>query len=320
MNPSSQISVFGYMRIVNRQTLNVELLTLDDGTQKIAWDIKQLQSLLGISDLLHQEDLSSSVNTGVNSSGIPTIETVIAILDELGLKDLYEVRYRKQYTTIIPKTDSKRPKVAMYVVQQQSDLALSIHEKLWKGSIAELWWCVDAGSTETPLRSDRSKKLYTPWKGIDTEIRLCETMGEKIAHLSYFDPFFLELLWKGYPCNLPYTKDLDFWEKNKEISLERFKKFRDSSIIPRDQPLLSIDYSAVIDDMIEQNTCYSLDTDQRFPSTCRIYLSEYKSLKGLLRDLRKNLKEFLLSNGDKPDLIKIFDDPIHSRSEFKYEV
>ena len=250
------------MRIVNRQPLNVELLTLDDGTQKIAWDIKQLQSLLGISDLLHQEELSSAENTGVNSSGIPTIETVIAILDELGLKDLYEVRYRKQYTTIIPKTDSKRPKVAMYVVQQQSDLALSIHEKLWKGSIAELWWCVDAGSTETLLRSDRSKK---------------RKKSEKY-------------------------------------------KFIDLSIIPRDQPLLSIDYSAVIDDMIEQNTCYSLDTDQRFPSTCRIYLSEYKSLKGLLGDLRKNLKEFLLSNGDKPDLIKIFDDPIHSRSEFKYEV
>ena len=331
MNPSSQISVFGYMRIVNRQTLNVELLTLDDGTQKIAWDIKQLQSLLGISDLLHQEDLSSSVNTGVNSSGIPTIETVIAILDELGLKDLYEVRYRKQYTTIIPKTDSKRPKVAMYVVQQQSDLALSIHEKLWTGSIAELWWCVDAGSTETLLRSDRSKRLYIPssmvtnngtriFTGTDTEVRLCETMGEKIAQLSYFEVFFEDFLKKGYPCNLPYTKDLDFWEKNQEILRDKKSKFIDLSIIPRDQPLLSIDYSAVIDDMIEQNTCYSLDTDQRFPSTCRIYLSEYKSLKGLLGDLRKNLKEFLLSNGDKPDLIKIFDDPIHSRSEFKYEV
>lgn len=320
------------MRIVNRQPLNVELLTLDDGTQKIAWDIKQLQSLLGISDLLHQEELSSGTNTGVNSSGIPTIETVIAILDELGLKDLYEVRYRKQYTTIIPKTDSKRPKVAMYVVQQQSDLVLSIHEKLWKGSIAELWWCVDAGSTETLLRSDRSKKLYIPCmvtgNGIrhcmdtDTEIRLCETMGEKIAQLSYFEVFFEEFLKKGYPCNLPYAKDLDFWEKNQEILREKSEKYKftDLSFIPRDQPLLSIDYSAVIDDMIEQNTCYSLDTDQRFPSTCRIYLSEYKSLKGLLGDLRENIKEFLLSNGEKPDLIKIFDDPIHARSEFKYEV
>jgi len=150
------------MRIVNRQPLNVELLTLDDGTQKIAWDIKQLQSLLGISDLLHQEQLSSAASTGVNSSGIPTIETVIAILDELGLKDLYEVRYRKQYATIIPKTESKRPKVAMYVVQQQSELALSIHEKIWIGQIATFRvWHENARDYD---ESDivRDERLYIP--------------------------------------------------------------------------------------------------------------------------------------------------------------
>ena len=312
MNPSSQISVFGYMRIVNRQTLNVELLTLDDGTQKIAWDIKQLQSLLGISDLLHQEELSSAENTGVNSSGIPTIETVIAILDELGLKDLYEVRYRKQYATIIPKTDSKRPKVAFYVAQQQSDLALSIHERLWKGSVAELWWCVDGGFTGTLVRRDRSKKLYiSSLEKPEFITRISETMGHKIASLSDFERFFEYSFSEGKPCNLPYAKDLDFWKKL------QIQKQPILFGIPRDQPILSIDYSIVIDDMIEQNICYSLDTDGRFPSTCRIYLSECQSLKSLLTDISGNIKEFLLSNGNSPDPIRIFDNPIDSRSESK---
>lgn len=255
------------MRIVNRHPLNVELLTLDDGTQKIAWDIKQLQSLLGISDLLHQEDLSSSVTTtGVNSAGIPTIETVIAILDELGLKDLYEVRYRKQYATIIPKIDSKRPKVAMYVVQQQSELALSIHEKIWNGHEVILHWrnfhevygCLD----------EEMEELYVlPSEKPDFVGRLAELMKDNNTILSDFED------------NL-YSKETSF---SFEI------------------PCSPVCNSSLFVDMVAQNICYELSSDQRFPSTCRISLSDYSQLKGFLSDLKDNFEIFIRSNGDKPE-------------------
>jgi hypothetical protein len=301
------------MRIVNRQPLNVELLTLDDGTQKIAWDIKQLQSLLGISDLLHQEELSSAANTGVNSSGIPTIETVIAILDELGLKDLYEVRYRKQYATIIPKTDSKRPKVAIYVVQQQTELALSIHERLWNGSLMQFWWRVDSGFIQHLILSDRFQTLYIP-SSEKTEVitRLCETMGDKVANLSCFEKNFEYCSSLGFPCNLPYDNDASFWQELKNES----KKENEFLKIPKKQPHPSIDYSAVINDMIEQNICYSLDLDQRFPATRRIQFNDYSTIKNFFLDLHKNIQEFLLSNGDKPTLIEIFENPIYSDDDF----
>jgi hypothetical protein len=267
MNPSSQISMFGYMRIVNRQPLNVELLTLDDGTQKIAWDVKQIQSLLGISDLLHQEELSSSVTTtGVNSSGIPTIETVIAILDELGLKDLYEVRYRKQYATIIPKTDSKRPKVAMYVVQQQSELALSIHEKIWNGHQVILYW--HEYHEEYGYLDEEREELYVlPSEKPDFVGRLAEVMKDNNAILSNFED------------NL-YSKETSF-----------------SFEIPR-SPICN---SSLFVDMVAQNICYELTSDQRFPSTSRISLSDYSQLKSFLSDLKDNFEVFVLSNGDKPE-------------------
>ena len=269
MNPSSQISMFGYMRIVNRQPLNVELLTLDDGTQKIAWDIKQLQSLLGISDLLHQEELSSAVNTGVNSSGIPTIETVIAILDELGLKDSYEVRYRKQYATIIPKTDSKRPKVAMYVVQQQSELALSIHEKIWSGHQVQIYWYV-----WDEYESGRAiKELYIPVsEKRDFVGRLTEVMEDQDPRVSIFEE------------NLYSTEN--------SFSFE----------------LPDSEYTPVFKDMLEQNICYELTTDQRFPSTSRIALSDLSHLTGFLSELKVNIETFFRSNGEKPE---------HSFKEFK---
>ena len=266
------------MRIVNRQPLNVELLTLDDGTQKIAWDIKQLQSLLGISDLLHQEELSSSVTTtGINSAGIPTIETVIAILDELGLKDLYEVRYRKQYATIIPKTDSKRPKVAMYVVQQQSELALSIHEKLWNGNQVEIHGGV---FDDTHGWDELRRNLYVlPDEKRDFIGRLIELVdleGAKQSRLSDFED------------NL-YSKESSF-------SFEL--------------PDLEIPYTPLINDMIEQSICYELSSDQRFPSTSRISLSDYSHLKGFLSDLKDNIEIFLRSNGEKPEsLFKEFNVP-----------
>lgn len=301
------------MRIVNRQPLNVELLTLNDGTQKIAWDVKQLQSLLGISDLLHQEELSSAASTGVNSSGIPTIETVIAILDELGLKDLYEVRYRKQYATIIPKTDSKRPKVAIYVVLQQSDLALSIHEKLWNGLLMQFWWRIDSGFTQYLLLSDRFQTLYIPSsEKLEFITRLCETMGDKIASLSNFEKNFDYCFSLGVPCNLPYDSNLDFW---RELQDEN-DKADDFLRIPKMQDFPSIDYSAVINDMIEQNICYSLDSDQRFPATRRIQFSDYSALRNFLLDLHANIQEFLLSNGDKPSLIEIFENPIYPHDDF----
>lgn len=200
MNPSSQISVFGYMRIVNRQPLNVELLTLDDGTQKIAWDIKQLQSLLGISDLLNQEELSSAASTGVNSSGIPTIETVIAILDELGLKDLYEVRYRKQYATIIPKTDSKRPKVAIYVVNQLLDLALSFHNRVWIHKLARFhWYFYDEHYGNCQL----AKELYIPsLEKPEFFGRIIELIDDSSTDLSNFE----EGAYSGYSYELPYSE------------------------------------------------------------------------------------------------------------------
>ncbi len=259
--------MFGYMRIVNRQPLNVELLTLDDGTQKIAWDVKQIQSLLGISDLLHQEELSSSVTTtGVNSSGIPTIETVIAILDELGLKDLYEVRYRKQYATIIPKTDSKRPKVAMYVVQQQSELALSIHEKIWNGHQVILYW--HEYHEEYGYLDEEREELYVlPSEKPDFVGRLAEVMKDNNAILSNFED------------NL-YSKETSF-----------------SFEIPR-SPICN---SSLFVDMVAQNICYELTSDQRFPSTSRISLSDYSQLKSFLSDLKDNFEVFVLSNGDKPE-------------------
>jgi hypothetical protein len=266
MNPSSQISVFGYMRIVNRQPLNVELLTLDDGTQKIAWDIKQLQSLLGISDLLHQEELSSAVNTGVNSSGIPTIETVIAILDELGLKDLYEVRYRKQYATIVPKTDSKRPKVAMYVVQQQSELVLSIHEKIWNGHQVKFFW------NEWDDRYDCEPEqiyqiFYIPVsEKPDFVGRITEVMGHQDSRLSILEE------------NL-YSTESSF----------AFEMPDDFEGLP------------LLKDMSEQNICFNLTKDQRFPSTDRISIVDLSHLTSFLSELRLNIEIFLRSNGEKPE-------------------
>ncbi|MFZ4730326.1 MAG: hypothetical protein ACOYMQ_16910 [Pseudanabaena sp.] len=255
------------MRIVNRQPLNVELLTLDDGTQKIAWDIKQLQSLLGISDLLHQEELSSAENTGVNSSGIPTIETVIAILDELGLKDLYEVRYRKQYATIIPKTDSKRPKVAMYVVQQQSELALSIHERIWSGHQVKIYWYEwqDYGHHDGE-NEEISRELYIPVsEKPDFVGRLTEVMEDKEPRVSIFE----ENLYStdnSFSFELPYSG-----------------------------------YAPVFKDMLEQNICYELTTDQRFPSTSRISLSDISPLTSFLSEIKANIETFFRSNGEKPE-------------------
>lgn len=250
------------MRIVNRQPLNVELLTLDDGTQKIAWDVKHLQSLLGITDLIHREELNSSdsTTTGVNASGIPTIETVIAILDELGLKDLYEVRYRKQYATIIPKTDSKRPKVAMYVVQQQSEIALSIHERLWSGHQVKIHW---NHYDDTGYSHFSKRHLYVPESDErDFMGRIIEaTGGDTETIFAYFEEFF-------------YT-------------------------LSRSYKLPEVDYAPLIDDMNEQGICYQLSSDQRFPSTSRILLSQPSELKGLLLELIDNIHVFLRSNGEK---------------------
>ncbi|NUN63726.1 hypothetical protein HCU40_02945 [Pseudanabaena biceps] len=252
---------------MNRQPLNVELLTLDDGTQKIAWDIKQLQSLLGISDLLHQEELSSAKNTGVNSSGIPTIETVIAILDELGLKDLYEVRYRKQYATIIPKTDSKRPKVAMYVVQQQSDLVLSIHEKIWSGHQVRLFWYEWDSHEYDREPTYTSRDLYIPESEKPDFIgRMTEVMENQDIRISILEE------------NLYST----------ESSFAFEMRFEFEGI-----PLLK--------DMCEQSICYKLTKDQRFPSTDRISIVDMSHLTSFLSELKLNIELFLRSNGEKPE-------------------
>jgi hypothetical protein len=252
------------MRIVNRQPLNVELLTLDDGTQKIAWDIKQLQSLLGISDLLHQEELSSTTNTGVNSSGIPTIETVIAILDELGLKDLYEVRYRKQYATIIPKTDSKRPKVAMYVVQQQTEIALSIHDKIWINHLARFHWKYWDNHHEW---ATKYKEIYIPISERNEFFgRLTELAASTDEDVSDFEE-------KAYPSTNSY--------KSYEMP--------------------NANYDLLIADMKEQNICHELSCDQRFPSTSRIIFSHQTELNNLLLELADNIETFLRSNGENPE-------------------
>ena len=253
------------MRIVNRQPLNVELLTLDDGTQKIAWDVKQLQSLLGISDLLHQEELSSTENTGVNSAGIPTIETVIAILDELGLKDLYEVRYRKQYATIVPKTESKRPKGALYVVQQQSEIVLSIHDKIWTGCTIKLRW----NDCDEHYRGEfeEIKKLYIPPSDKrDFFGRLIESGAIE----SEEDARLLDIS-EGYIYSLSSSGDSPYFN-----------------------------FAPLIHDMTEQNICYELSSDQRFPSTTRISLSDYIEVKDFLSDIKSNLDLFFCSNGERP--------------------
>jgi hypothetical protein len=251
---------------VNRQPLNVELLTLDDGTQKIAWDVKHLQSLLGITDLIHREELNSSesTTTGVNASGIPTIETVIAILDELGLKDLYEVRYRKQYATIIPKTDSKRPKVALYVVQQQSELALSIHERLWSGHQTNIYWYV---WDDLEMENQQViRELYIPVsEKPDFVGRLTEIMEDKDPRISIFEENLYSTE-NSFSFELPYSG-----------------------------------YAPVFKDMLEQNICYELTRDQRFPSTSRISLSDILVLTNFLSELKINIDVFFRSNGEKPE-------------------
>jgi len=256
------------MRIVNRQPLNVELLTLDDGSQKIAWDLKQIKSLLGISDLVSQDELTSleSTITGINFSGIPTIETVIAILDELGLKDLYQVRYLKQYATIIPKTESKRPKVAFYVVQQQSDLALSIHDKIWNSYRAKFQLYNDDNDHELDEQTSVQKDLYIPF-----------------PERSDFFGRFIELS-DGANINLSYFEDEVYYP-------------------PHSYQLPMSIFSPLILDMTEQNICYEISSDQRFPSTSRISLSQPSELKRLLLDLKDNVEVFLLSNGEKPELL-----------------
>jgi hypothetical protein len=257
------------MRIVNRQPLNVELLTLDDGSQKIAWDLKQIKSLIGISDLIHPDELTSleSTTTGINSAGIPTIETVIAILDELGLKDLYQVRYLKQYATIIPKTESKRPKVAFYVVQQQSELALSIHDKIWTSYRAKFQlYDVHQDDDELDRQNLVQKDLYIPF-----------------PERSDFFGRFIELS-EGADINLSDFEDEVYYP-------------------PHLYQLPTSKFSPLILDMTEQNICYEISSDQRFPSTSRISLSQHSELKRLLLDLKDNIENFLRSNGEKPALI-----------------
>ncbi|MCY7332262.1 MAG: hypothetical protein LH649_06305 [Pseudanabaena sp. CAN_BIN31] len=252
------------MRIINRQPLNVELLTLDDGTQKIAWDLKQIKYLLGINDFVSQDESTSleATTTGINFSSIPTIETVIAVLDELGLKNLYQVRYLKQYATIISKTESKRPKVAFYVVQQQSELALSIHDKIWTSYRAKFYLYDDP---ESGRQSSVKKDLYIP-----------------LPERSDFFGRFVEL------------------SEDANINLSDFED--DVYYPPHSYQLPTSKFSPLILDMTEQNICYEISSDQRFPSTSRISLSQYSELKRLLLDLKDNVEVFLLSNGEKPDL------------------
>jgi len=242
---------------------------MDDGTQKIAWDLQQLQSVLGVSDLIHLERFNSSESnfTKVSSSGIPTIETVITILDEFGLKDFYEVRYRKQYTTIIPKTQSKRPKVALYVVQQQSELALSIHDRIWASHIATFrFWHENASYfDECDIVGD--EKLYIPWK---EKHEFFGRLGEMLQ-ISDADLTILERKAFQYSDYASLTKS----DANDMMFL----------------------------DMKEQNICYEITSDQRFPSTSRVSFSHYSELENLLLNLQVNLKSFLQSNGDKPDLL-----------------
>ncbi|MBD2176174.1 hypothetical protein H6F42_04475 [Pseudanabaena sp. FACHB-1998] len=255
------------MRIINRQPLNVELLTLDDGTQKIAWDLKQIKSLLGISDFVSQDELTSlePTTTGINFSGIPTIEIVIAVLDELGLKDLYQVRYLKQYATIIPKTESKRPKVAFYVVQQQSELALSIHDKIWTSYRAK-FHLYDDNDHELDKQTSIQKDLYIPFpERSDFFGRFLERSERADINLSDFED---EVYYPPHLYRLPTSK-----------------------------------FSPLILDMTEQNICYEITSDQRFPSTSRISLSQHSELKRLLLDLKENIEVFLLSNGEKPELL-----------------
>ena len=51
--------------------------------------------------------------------------------------------------------------------------------------------------------------------------------------------------------------------------------------------------------MIEQNICYELSSDQRFPSTSRISIHDKSHLKIFLTDVKGNIDIFLNSNGEK---------------------
>ncbi|WP_425215757.1 hypothetical protein [Tumidithrix helvetica] len=270
---------------MNRQPLNVELLTLDDGTQKIAWDVKQLQALFGIShqDTSHDSNLVSVAPT----SAVPTIETVIALLDEMGFKDLYEVRYRKQYATIIPRTNAKRPKVALYVVQQQSDLALSIHDRIWFGHRLHLCWDV---------YEDGYGALYIPIVEMSEFVgRFDALVGEEVTSFLSLDERIAWHIESDSLLVLPYSKNLEYWQK-------LIRDFGEFIQIPKYQDSPTVEYFPVIKDMIKADICYEIDSDQRFPSTARISLSDYESLKKLILELRENIASFLTSNGEKPHL------------------
>ena len=60
-------------------------------------------------------------------------------------------------------------------------------------------------------------------------------------------------------------------------------------------------FAPLIHDMKEQNICYDLTSDQRFPSTTRISLSNYIEVKDFLLDMSENVELFLKSNGERPN-------------------
>lgn len=185
------------MRIVSRHPLSFEILTFDDGSKKVACDLVELQQLLGITslqDLILQKGTSDEDNQLPDRSSIsllqssqdkiPTIEDVIRLLDANGLKEKYEVAYRKQYVSILPKIKSERARVGIYVVQQQSSLALSIHEKIWSGKQI----CLRYSGANYP-----DYFFATNQGESEFEIRISEIFEKK-----NFDSFLLDAKTLGY--------------------------------------------------------------------------------------------------------------------------
>ena len=57
----------------------------------------------------------------------------------------------------------------------------------------------------------------------------------------------------------------------------------------------------LLKDMSEQNICFNLTKDQRFPSTDRISIVDLSHLTSFLSELKLNIEIFLRSNGEKPE-------------------
>jgi hypothetical protein len=282
------------MRIINRQPLNFELLTLDDGSKKLACDLADLQQLLGVTALqdtvsdfsqqvLIQTDSLSITQTSTGAGGIsgqantrhrvPTLEDLIHILDSR-LPDCYEVVYRKQYASIVSRSALKRTRGAIYVVKQQESLALSVHTKIWLGNIFPCGWVI------SEYHNSETYNLFIPLESRDEfEIKIREMLEEHQE--------FEEM--KKFSRNFK-----NFWESPSVSEFDLPCSYNPASGSNR------LKYLPVIEGMAQEELVYLLDRDQRFPGTFRFEARSLLGLEFLIDEISGNLRQFLETNGREP--------------------